>query len=69
MKRITTGITHEQLTKHALTTHTPTERTSPNAIVYRCAHQIFVLKSDWRTACNKQETPTSDCHCRPKEEQ
>lgn len=38
-------------------------RTCPWGVSYRCGHNIFVLRRDWREACSKRDAPTNTCCC------
>lgn len=66
MKRITTGLTWDELTARlpeAEGTTSAKPRTCPWDVSYRCGHNIFVLRRDWREACDKRDTPTNTCCC------
>ena len=63
-QRIASGVTAQQLARHALEVST-TERPEPPAdsITYWCGASIYVHKSEWRVACQKAKRPTSHCAC------
>ena len=69
MKRITTGITWAQLTKHAVTASAEPRPDAPkNSITYRCGASIYVHKSEWRGACSARKNPGAACACNQPQE-
>lgn len=63
-RRIATGITAQQLARHALEV-SAVERPEPPAgsVTYRCGHAIYRFKTEWRAACGKTKHPTQHCAC------